>query len=152
MTTLVTAAVFALATIGEPLRVQDAILGVKVGTSAAEVQTKLGSLGAGESRPTRDGGSKHVWTLNATQFSSLALRLNAAGRVVWITGFARPGREVPFNELGDVTRARTVSAAAVVWHVARADGGYRLIARGSDRRANTVSLLAFGTDSENKED
>lgn len=140
------AAVLALVAIGEPLRVQDAILGVRVGSSVAEIQTKLGPVGIGEGRPTRDGGTKQVWTLNGTPFSSLALRLNAAGRVVWMTGFVRPGQEIPFKELGEVTQARTASALAIVWHVVRVDGGYRLIARGSDHRAKTVSLLALGKD------
>ena len=143
---IITAVVLAL--IASPPHVEDALLGVRVGSAAADVQKKLAPLGTGESRRTRDGGSKHVWTLTGTPFASLALKLDAAGRVVWVTGFVRPGQEIPFRELGDLRRARAASDASVVWHVSRADGGYRLIARGRERRAQTVSLLAFGIEAE----
>ena len=105
-------------------------------------------LNISESRSTRDGGAKQVWTLAGTRFSSLAVKLDAGGRVVWMTGFVRPGQEIPFEQLGDVGRARTSTSATVLWHVQRSDGGYRLIARGIDRRAQTVSLLAFDTQAE----
>ena len=140
---LLTAVVLAAAVSAEGIRVQDAILAVRIGSAASEVQSKLGPLGTVDSRPTRDGGVKQVWTLEGTSFSSLALKLNAAGRVVWVTGFVRPGREIPFKELGDLERASNASAVRVVWNVPTADGGYRLLARGSDRRARTVSLLSF---------
>jgi len=146
MTALIAALVLSLAP--APPHAEDVLLGVRVGSAAADVQAKLGSRGTSESRPTRDGGSKQVWTLSGTRFSSLALKLDAAGRVVWATGFVRAGQEVPFKELGDLTRARAASEASVVWHVARADGGYRLIARGRERRAQTISLLAFGIEGE----
>ena len=128
-------------------RVEDAILGVRVGSVAADVQAKLSPRGTGESRPTRDGGNKQVWSLNGTPFSSLALKVNAAGRVVWVTGFVRPGQEIPFKELGDLVRANAASATRVVWDVPTA-GGYRLIARGSGGRARTVSLLSFDGETE----
>jgi hypothetical protein len=132
----------------QTVRVQNAILGVRIGSSAAEVKTLLGAHGTGEGRPTRDGGSKDVWTLKDTSFSSVAVRLNAAGRVVWVSGFVRPGQEIPFTELGDVARASTGSSSRVVWDVPTAEGGYRLIARGSDRRAQTISLLSFDREAE----
>ena len=145
MTTL--AALLLSLALGLP-HVEDSLLGVRVGSAAADVRTKLTPHGKNESRPTRDGGSKQVWTLTGTRFSSLALKLDAQGRVVWVTGFVRTGEEVPFADLGDLTRARAASDAGVVWHVARANGGYRLIARGRERRAQTISLLAFGVEPE----
>ena len=117
------------------------------GRVAADVQVKLGPRGTGESRRTHDGGNKPVWSLNGTPFSSLALKVNAAGRVVWVTGFVRPGQGMPFKELGDLARANAVSASRVVSDVPTA-GGYRLIARGSGGRARTVSLLSFDGETE----
>ncbi len=73
---------------------------------------------------------------------------DAAGRVVWVSGFVRPGQEIPFKELGDLARASAASASRVVWGVPTAHGGYRLIARGSGRRAQTVSLLSFDSEAE----
>ena len=123
--------------------VQDAILGVRVGSTAQEVSSVLRTRGSVESRPTREGGSKQVWRLDGTDFSSIALKLDAAGRVVWVTAFARPGREIPFKQLGDTSRARSASPSRVVWDVSTAAGGYRLVAQGKDGRAGTVSLLGF---------
>jgi hypothetical protein len=133
----------------EAPRVQNAILGVRIGSAAADVKANLSAHGTGESRPTRDGGTKQVWTLKDTPFSSLALKTDAAGRVVWVTGFIRPDQEIPFKELGDLARASAASATRVVWDVATPDGGYRLIARGSARRAQTISLLSFDREPEN---
>lgn len=132
----------------ETPRVQDAILGVRVGSTAAEVQTTLGPRGTPETRPTRDGGNKQVWTLDGTPFSSLALKTDAAGRVVWVTGFVRAGQEIPFKAFGDLARARSSSPSRVMWDVPTARGGYRLIARGSGRNAQTVSLLSFDAETE----
>ena len=145
---LVTTILLVLLAGADAPRVEDAILGVRVGSVAADVQAKLSPRGTGESRPTRDGGNKQVWSLNGTPFSSVALKVNAAGRVVWVTGFVRPGQEIPFKELGDLARASSASASRVVWDVPTADGGYRLIARGSGRRAQTISLLSFDAEME----
>lgn len=129
-------------------RVQDAILGVRVGSIASEVQATLGPRGTADSRPTRERGAKQVWTLNGTPFSSLAVKTDAAGRVVWVTGLVRQGEEIPFKEFGDLARASTASESRAVWDVPTADGGYRLIVRGSGGRAQTVSLLSFDRETE----
>jgi len=65
-----------------------------------------------------------------------------------VSGFVRPGQEIPFKELGDLARASAASASRVVWDVPTAHGGYRLIARGGGRRAQTVSLLSFDSEAE----
>ena len=145
---LVTTIVLTMLAGVEAPRVEDAILGVRIGSVSGDVQVKLGARGTVDTRPTREGGAKQVWTLTGTPFSSLALKTDAAGRVVWVSGFVRPGQEIPFKELGDLARASAASASRVVWDVPTAHGGYRLIARGSGRRAQTVSLLSFDSEAE----
>ena len=118
----------------------DSILGVHVGAKIEEVHEKLKDLGTWGGRATDEGGRKEAWTLKETEFTSVAYKTNAAGRVVWITGFVRPGSEIPFDKLGDLTRATGKNKTGVVWDVKTQDGGYKLVAKGPDGKARVVTL------------
>lgn len=83
-----------------------------------------------------------AWTLKGTEYRSVALKIDDADRVVWITGFVRPGREIPFSRLGDLSTARATDSIAI-WNVATTAGGYRLVARGEHRRARVISILSL---------
>ena len=83
-----------------------------------------------------------VWSLQSTEFRSVVVAFGERDRVVWITGFVRPGREIPFEKLGDLSIARTTDSSAI-WNVGSRNGGYQLVARGRQGRATVVSLLSF---------
>jgi hypothetical protein len=119
----------------------DSVLGVRVGSTLEEAQGKLREHGTGGGRATGDGGRKEAWTLKDTEFTSVAFRTNAKGRVVWVTGFVRPGREIPFAQLGDLARAARKDTLQAVWNVEKPEGSYRLVAKGPDGKARVVSLL-----------
>ena len=38
--------------------------------------------------------------------------------MVWITGFVRPGKEIPFAQLGDLSLAKVATNTRAVWNVA----------------------------------
>lgn len=119
----------------------DSVLGVRVGSTLEEAQGKLREHGTGGGRTTGDGGRKEAWTLKDTEFTSVAFRTNSKGRVVWVTGFVRPGREIPFAQLGDLARAARKDSLQAVWNVEKPEGSYRLVAKGPDGKARVVSLL-----------
>ncbi len=136
---------------GSRRRVRDSILGIRVGSSLADARTRLAALAVRqESEPEeseereRGEGRTLAWTLKGTEYRSIALKANDADRVLWITGFVRPGKEIRFSRLGDLSAARANDSIAI-WNVATPEGGYRLIARGGARKARVISLLSLSS-------
>lgn len=124
-------------------KVADSILGVRIGSSLEEAHARLKDLGTVGGRATREGGRKEAWTLKGGDFTSVAYKTDAAGRVVWLTGFVRPGREIPFSQLGDLARATGKDETQAAWTVETPGGGYRLVAKGPNGRARVVYLLSL---------
>ena len=117
--------------------------GIGIGTSLEEARSILGRIGTGGGRNTREGGRKEAWTLKETEFTTIAFKSNGAGRIVWISAFVRPGKEVPFTKLGDPAKATSLSESQVIWNVGSGRSGYRLVAKGTEGNANVVYLLAL---------
>lgn len=120
----------------------NSILGVSIGSTLEETRTKLGSLGSGGGRDTRDGGRKEAWTLKGTDYATVALKTDGKGKVVWVSAFARPGKEIPFSKLGDLSKG-AASDSQAVWNVETPKGGYRLVAKGTKGKASVVYLLSL---------
>lgn len=124
-------------------RVADSVLGVKVGMSLEEARAKLKDSGTYGGRDTRDGGRKEQWTMKKTPFTYVVYQTDGKGRVKWVTGFVRPGKEIPFAKLGDLARATRSSELEASWNVERPEGNYRLLARGARGKAQVVHLLTL---------
>jgi len=134
---------------GKRPRVLDSILGIRIGSPLADARARLDPVAVrqaqepdSEENEGRGEGRKKAWTLKSTEYQSVALKANDADRVVWITGFLRPGKEIQFSRLGDLAIARATDSIAI-WNVRTPEGGYRLVARGQKRRARVISLLSL---------
>ena len=121
----------------------NSILGVSIGNTLAETRANLTPLGTGGGRDTRDGGRKEAWTLKDTDYATLAFKTNGKGKVVWVSAFARPGREIPFSTLGSLSKAARAADSQVIWNVETPQGGYRLVAKGANGKASVVYLLSL---------
>jgi hypothetical protein len=119
------------------------LMGVGIGTTLTDAHLLLDKLGTSGGRITRDGGQKVVWALDEGRFSSIALKTNKAGRVVWISGFARQGFDIPFEEFGDRTNASRFSPSQAIWNVETPDSGYRLVLKGTDGKVAVAYLLSL---------
>lgn len=117
--------------------------GIGIGTSLEDARSLLGRIGTGGGRDTRDGGRKEAWTLKDSDFASIAFKSNGAGRIVWISAFVRPGKEVEFKTFGDPAKATSWSKSQAIWNVGNARGGYRLVAKGMEGKASVVYLLSL---------
>jgi hypothetical protein len=117
--------------------------GIGIGTSLEDARSILTRIGTGGGRDTREGGRKEAWTLKETDFATIAFKSNGAGRIVWISAFVRPGKEVEFTKFGDPAKATSWNSSQAIWNVSSARGGYRLVAKGMEGRANVVYLLAL---------
>lgn len=120
----------------------NSILGVSIGSTLEETRAKLGSLGSGGGRDTRDGGRKEAWTLKGTDYATVAFKTDGKGKVVWVSAFARPGKEILFSKLGDLSKG-AASDSQAVWNVETPKGGYRLVAKGAKGKASVVYLLSL---------
>jgi hypothetical protein len=142
---------FVSAQTGNRSRVSDSILGVRIGTSLEEAEKKLEKFSVHNERRTAteedndEPGTKRVWRLKGTNYSSVALKTNEKGRVVWVTGFVRPNEELPFTKLGDTSLAMRATDSQAIWNVANSNGGYRLVAKGQNGRARVIYLLSLAT-------
>jgi len=132
-------------------RVSDSILGVRIGTSLEDAEKKLEKLSITSEHLTdkdedqREGGAKRAWRLKGTDYASVALQTDEKGRVVWVTGFVRPSKELLFSELGDTSRAVRATDSQAIWNVATPNGGYRLVAKGENGRARVIYMISLAT-------
>jgi hypothetical protein len=117
--------------------------GIGIGTTLEEARSILGRIGTGGGRDTREGGRKEAWTLKETDFTTLAFKTDRTGRIVWISAFIRPGKEVQFTKFGDPAKATSFDKSQAIWNVGSAHGGFRLVAKGAEGKANVVYLLSL---------
>lgn len=133
------------------------ISGVKIGMDrddAHAVLTAQGAVGADKDaahdkeamenkgkQGDPDAARPEVWMLKGTPYEKVAFATGEDDKILWVTGFARPGQGVPFARLGNLARAAASSQTFAVWNVISPSGSYREIARGRDGKALTVTLL-----------
>jgi hypothetical protein len=129
------------------------ILGVTVGTRFEQAREKLNRAALRdddenttgrkeEMEDEEEGGTKTAWTFAEGPYRNVALKTDRDGRVVWITGFVRPGKEIAFSELGDASTAARVSDSEMIWNWATPNGNRRLIAKGRAGKATLVTIIS----------
>lgn len=132
------------------VHVQVDILGVGVDSSLESAHTTFDPLSDPAHRPTEKANEaesderekKVLWQLAGTDFGSVYVTADDKERITRIEGFLRPGKEIPFGKLGQVEKAPIQTNEMVVWDVVRPNRALiRVIARGSDRKATTVTVF-----------
>lgn len=114
------------------------ILGIEIGTASAQVHRLLAPLGVRDARED-EGSTKEVWRLTETGFAWIALKMDADGRVVWITGHRRKGQEIPFDTF--VKKPDVDAGTIAIWHVNGTHSAQRMTLRGAGRRAQVITLV-----------
>jgi hypothetical protein len=127
------------------------ILGVAIGCTLEEAHEKLDALrdptsGELREKEANEGeGEKAYWRLVGTDYSWIMAWANKEGRLVQLSASVRPEKPKPFEEIGDLANASTNLDSAAKWHVSRPDNlSYHLVARGPNRRANNIYMIATG--------
>ena len=133
----------------ESVKVQTEILGVKLDSTLAEAHLRLDPLGD-PARPAveaaeeaeHDDERKVMWELGKSDFRSVLVKTDQKGRIVYIAGFLRKGKEIPFEKIGETARAPILSDYAVAWDVVRPGQPLlRVAARGEKARANSITIF-----------
>jgi hypothetical protein len=63
-------------------------------------------------------------------------------RITSINAFMRPGKEIPFDKIGESNKAPLQDANSIAWDVLRPGRLlFRVVATGANRKANTITIF-----------
>lgn len=123
------------------------VAGISVGSEldrARELLEKIGKGSGGEEEEREEQGSvKEAWTLTSTDFQTIAYKADAKERINWVTGWVRPGKEIAFAEIGDLSQAARSQPTEAIWNVKGPEGSFRVIARGKDGKASIITMISL---------
>lgn len=90
-------------------------------------------------------GHKVLWQLAETDYSAVYITADDKECITSVTGILRPGKEMPFGQVGEVAKAPVHDSRAVVWDVLRPNQPlWRVLAKGADGKASTLTLFVAG--------
>jgi hypothetical protein len=63
-------------------------------------------------------------------------------KITYIDAFLRPGKEIPFEKIGDTKKAPLQDVNTIAWDVLRPNRPlFRVVAKGADRKANNITIF-----------
>jgi nitrate/nitrite-specific signal transduction histidine kinase len=136
---------------GEPAAVTIAssgeMLGLRIGATLEQARSKLNtshiSFAERRGKERDQDGEQTYWKLDATEYSWIMAWTNKEGRIVQLSASVRPEKLKPFEEVGDPAKASTNLQDVAIWNVVRPDNlSYRLVAKGPNRRATIIYMIA----------
>ena len=137
-------------TAAQSVKVETNILGLELDASLEKAHEKLDPLGS-PARPSVEAAKeaehdeeerKVLWQLAKSDFSSVLVKADDKERITYITGFLRPGKEIPFEKIGQTEKAPILTDRTVAWDVVRPNQPLiRLVARGDKRKAKSITLF-----------
>ncbi len=125
-------------------------LGVKVDSSLGAAHAILDSLCDSAHRPKEDAGAaepgehehKVFWELAKSDFSSVLVKTDDKERITYILGSLRPGKEIPFDKIGELEKAPLLTDKVAAWDVVKPDNSLlRVVARGTERKASSITVF-----------
>jgi hypothetical protein len=135
----------------QSVKVQTAILGIELDSTVDSAHSKLDSLGsssagfvegADNAGERNEGEHKTSWQLAKTDYASVFVKADEKKRITYIAGYLRPGKEMPFDKIGQIEKAPVLSDRMVAWDIVRPNRPLiRVVARGSERKANSITMF-----------
>src|SRR6266446_6873527 len=110
------------------VRVRTSVLGIELGSTLGQAHEKLDKLRdpsqpAREEKEDADEGEESenrvVWQLAKTEYSTVYVKADDKGRITYINGFLRAGKEIPFDKIGEPKKAPAQSSNVIAWDVIR---------------------------------
>jgi hypothetical protein len=132
------------------VKVQTDILGIGIDSSLVAAHTTFDSLGDAAHRPKEkvddvepdEPEHKVLWQLAKTDFGSVYVKADDKDRITYIAAYLRPGKEMPFDKIGELKKAPVLTDRVVAWDVVRPNHPLiRVVARGSERKANSITMF-----------
>ena len=135
----------------ETVNVMDSILDLEPGSSLEQAHAKLDELSdpahppkQEEEGPRKGEASEHkvLWQLAKTDYSFVFVKADDQERISYIKAFLRPGKELPFDKIGDAKKAPVQDANTIAWDVLRPDRPlFRVVATGAERKATSIMIF-----------
>jgi hypothetical protein len=135
----------------QSVKVQTAILGIELDSTLESAHSKLDSLGQPKAHPVDEGDKiakrsedehKVSWQLAKTDYGSVFVKADEKERITYIAAYLRPGKEMPFDKIGQLEKAPVLTDRVVAWDVVRPNRPLiRVVARGSERKANSITMF-----------
>jgi len=135
----------------ESVKVQTVILGIELDSTLESAHSKLDSLGkpsatsldeADEAAGRTEEERKVSWQLAKTDYGSVFVKADEKERITYIAASLRPGKEIPFDKIGQLEKAPVLTDRVVAWDVVRPNRPLiRVVARGSERKANSITMF-----------
>ncbi len=134
----------------ESVKVETSILGLHLHDSLAKAYQLLDPLtdpAHPATKAAEDGESegkeeKLLWELRKSDFKSVTVKADEHDGITSLEGFLRPGKEIPFEKIGETKKAPILTNSAVAWDVVRPGQDLiRVVARGEDRKASSISMF-----------
>lgn len=134
----------------ERVKVQTSILGLELDSTIEQAHKKFDSLGDPTQPPLEAAAEaesdekerKVLWHLVKSDLSSVLVKTDEKGRIVYLAGFIRPGKEIPFEQIGQTAKAPILTERTVAWDVIRPKRPLiRVVARGEKGKASSITIF-----------
>ena len=129
----------------QSVEVTISILGLELGSTLEQAHAKLDKLSdpAHPPKEEEEGPERKIlWQLARTDYSAVFVKSDEKKRITYINAFLRPGKEIPFEKIGDTKKAPLQDVNTIVWDVLRPNRPlFRVVAKGSDRKANNITIF-----------
>src|SRR5207253_796148 len=130
------------------VKVTMSILGIELGATLEQAHAKLDKLSDSAHQPkTKEAGKgeeaehKVLWQLAKSDYAQIYVKADEKERITYISAFLRPGKEIPFDKIGETKKAPIQDAHAIAWDVVRPKRPLsRVVAQGADHKANTILI------------
>ena len=132
------------------VKVMMSILGIELGMNLEQAHEKLDKLCDAAHRPKEekeeaegeDGEHKVLWQLAKTNYAFVFIKADDKEKITYISGFLRPGKEIPFDKVGETKKAPIQNESTIAWDVVRAKHPlFRVVASGANRKAANVMIF-----------
>ena len=129
----------------QSVKVTISILGLELGSTLEKAHAKLDKLSDPAHPPKEEAeGSerKVLWQLAGTDYSAVFVKSDEKKRIIYINAFLRPGKEIPFEKIGDTKKAPLQDVNTIAWDVLRPKRPlFRVVAKGADCKANNIAIF-----------
>jgi hypothetical protein len=131
-------------TAAQSVKVMTSILGLELGSSLEQAHAKLDKMSDSKHPPkeeTEGSEGKVLWQLADTDYSAIFVNADEE-KITYINAILRPGKEIPFDKIGEVQKAPAQDANTIAWDVLRPDRPlFRVLATGANRKANSLTIF-----------
>jgi hypothetical protein len=134
----------------QSVKVETSILGLKLDSTLKQAHQKLDPL-SDPAKPALEAAQegehdederKVLWNLTKSDFKSVLVKTDDKERIVSIAGILRPGKEIPFDQIGETKKAPILNDRSVAWDVVRPKQPLiRVVARGEKRKASLITIF-----------